>query len=153
MYTNRNGETKIKYSLPTAILDAQNTWYSAKTMNLKNVSTLIENAGLKNQRSAMWAQLKAVDSKDYDKKDDIRDSWNQKVIATIAPYIETMSAEAILKDENMIKYLEQWIEVPSYWEKVNNKFISSGYNASTGEYKLDKNMAFIESYLRKVLED
>ena len=153
LYTNRNGETKIKYSLPTAILDAQNTWYSAKTMNLKNVSTLIENAGLKNQRSAMWAQLKAVDSKDYDKKDDIRDSWNQKVIATIAPYIETMSAEAILKDENMIKYLEQWIEVPSYWEKVNNKFISSGYNASTGEYKLDKNMAFIESYLRKVLED
>ena len=101
----------------------------------------------------MWAQLKAVDSKDYDGKDKVRDSWNQKVFATILPYIETMTPEAILKDDNMINYLEQWIEVPSYWEKVNNKFISAGYDASTGEYKLDKNKAFIESYLKKILED
>jgi len=153
LYTNRNGETKVKYSLPTAILDAQNTWYSANDRNLNNVQTLINNAGLKDQRSAMYAQLKAVDSKDYDKKDQVRDSWNQKVIATIAPYIEDMTAEAVLKDDNMINYLEQWIQVPSYWEKVNNKFISAGYDPTTGEYKLDKNKAFIESYLKKILED
>lgn len=153
LYTNRNGETKIRYSLPTAIVDAQNAWYSASDQNLANVSALIDNAGLKAQKSAMWAELKAVDSKDYDRKDNIRDAWNQKVIATIAPYIENMTAEAVLKDDNMIKYLENWIEVPSYWEKVNNKYVSSGYDASTGEYKLDKNMAFIESYLKKVLED
>lgn len=153
LYTNRNGETKVKYSLPTAILDAQNTWYSANDRNLNNVQTLINNAGLKDQRSAMYAQLKAIDSKDYDKKDQVRDSWNQKVIGVIAPYIEDMTAEAVLKDDNMINYLEQWIQVPSYWEKVNNKFISAGYDPTTGEYKLDKNKAFIESYLKKILED
>lgn len=152
LYTDRNtGETKVKYSLPSTIVDAQNTWYSAAEQNLTNVTTLIKNAGLKDQRTAMWAQLKAVDSKDYDGKDKIRDSWNEKVLGTIMPYIQTMTPEAVLKDENMINYLEQWIEVPSYWEKVNNRYISSGYDEKTGTYKVDKNRAFIESYLKKIL--
>lgn len=146
------GNIGIKYNTPLEILAAQNAWYKARDINLSKIQLALETGAnsIKNQRSAMWAELKAADS--YDKKDDIRDAWNQKVIAAIYPYVQEMSADAIIGNDEIVKYLENYIEVPSYWEKVKNRYVSSGYDSKTGTYKLNKNMGFIESYLRKVFE-
>lgn len=150
--TNLDGEVVLKYNSPLAILNARNQWYNRYDIDSAAVKSTLEASipNLDQERSDMWAKVKAA--KGYDAKDKIREEWNEKILGGIMPYIADLSTEQILNNDDVINYLEGYIQVPSWYEKVNNRYVSSGYDAKTGTYKLDKNKAFIESYLRTVLE-
>lgn len=150
--TDKDGQPVVKYTQPTAIMDMKNIIYNASNINLGNIRASIENSTLNDEKREMQKQVNAIYDKDklsqadYNKIDAIHMEWNNRVLSTVAPYIESVSAEAIVNDDDIVKYLEDYIYVPSEWEKVNNRYISSGGG------KIDKNAAFIKSYLRKVLE-
>lgn len=150
--TNLDGEVVLKYNSPLAILNARNQWYNRYDIDSAAVKSTLEASipNLNQERSDMWAKVKAA--KGYDAKDKIREEWNEKILGGIMPYIADLSTDQILNNDDVINYLEGYIQVPSWYEKVNNRYVSSGYDAKTGTYKLDKNKAFIESYLRTVLE-
>lgn len=150
--TNLDGEVVLKYNSPLAILNARNMWYGRKDVDTAGVKATLESSipNLSQERTDMWARVKAA--KGYDAKDKIREEWNEKILGGIMPYVADLSTDQILGNDDVINYLEGYIQVPSWYEKVNNRYVSSGYDAKTGTYKLDKNKAFIESYLRTVLE-
>lgn len=150
--TSRDGETVLKYNTPLAILNAQNIWYGRNDIDAAAIKYTLEASvpNLNQERSDMWAKVKAA--KSYDAKDKIREEWNEKILGGIMPYVADLSTDQILNNDAVIHYLEGYIQVPNWYEKVNNRYVSSGYDAKTGTYKLDKNKAFVESYLRTVLE-
>ena len=150
--TNRDGDTVLKYNSPLAILNAQNIWYGRNEIDEAAIKATLEGSipNLNSERSKIWAKVKAA--KDYNSKDKIREEWNERILAGIMPYIADLPTDQVLNNDAVVNYLEGYIMVPSWYEKVKNRFVSSGYDAETGTYKLDKNKAFVESYLRKVLE-
>ena len=150
--TTRDGEVVLKYNDPLTILNAKNSWYNRRDIDSAAVKYTLETSipNLNNERSDMWARVKAA--KGNNAKDAIREEWNEKILGGIMPYIADLTTEQILDNDAVVNYLEGYIQVPSWYEKVNNRYVSSGYDAKTGTYKLDKNKAFVESYLRTVLE-
>lgn len=149
---NLDGEVVLKYNSPLAILNARNMWYNRNDIDTAGVRATLESSipNLSQERTDMWARVKAA--KGYDAKDKIREEWNEKILGGIMPYVADLSTDQILGNDDVVNYLEGYIQVPSWYEKVNNRYVSSGYDAKTGTYKLDKNKAFVESYLRTVLE-
>jgi hypothetical protein len=151
--TNLDGEVVLKYNTPLAILNARNQWYNRKDIDSAAIRSTLESSipDLNSERSKMWAEVKAA--KGNTAKDKIRESWNERILGGIMPYIADLSADQVLDNDDVIHYLEGYIQVPNWYEKVNNRYVSSGYDKKTGTYKLDKNKAFVESYLRMVLEE
>lgn len=150
--TNREGETVLKYNSPLAILNAQNIWYGRNEIDEAAIKYTLESSmpNLSNDYHDTTQKVKAA--KSYDAKDKIREEWNEKILAGIMPYIADLPTDQVLNNDGVVNYLKKYVLVPSWYEKVNNRYVSSGYDAKTGTYKLDKNAAFIESYLRTVLE-
>jgi hypothetical protein len=72
-------------------------------------------------------------------------AYNNKVLASLVPYIEKVSPEAITNNEQIMDILENLIQVPSAYEKVNNRFVSSGGN------KLNKQQGFVRSYIKAII--
>lgn len=151
--TNLDGEVVLKYNTPLAILNARNQWYNRRDIDSAAIRSTLESSipDLNSERSKMWAEVKTA--KGNTAKDKIRENWNERILGGIMPYIADLSTDQVLDNDDVINYLQGYIQVPSWYEKVNNRYVSSGYDKKTGTYKLDKNKAFVESYLRMVLEE
>lgn len=147
----KDGEPQIVYNTPTSIITAENLLLSAKDVDKANIDALIKKADLYTQREQMYAQTDAIYNKkkltnaDYNAIDAIKMAYNNKVLATIIPYLEKVSPEAITNNEQVMDTLENLIQVPSAYEKVNNRFVSSGGG------KLNKQQGFVRSYIKAIL--
>ena len=86
---------------------------------------------LKSVRSeAQEARSAAADANNWDLYDQIGYEYDKKVIERIAPYIKKNGAESVLTNKTALKYLEDWIEVPSDWmTNKRGKYVSLGHNA------------------------
>ena len=147
----KDGEPQIVYNTPTSIITAENLLLSAKDVDKANIDALIKKADLYTQREQMYAQTDAIYNKkkltnaDYNAIDAIKMAYNNKVLATLIPYLEKVSPEAITNNEQVMDTLENLIQVPSAYEKVNNRFVSSGGG------KLNKQQGFVRSYIKAIL--
>lgn len=147
----KDGQPQIVYNTPTSIITAENLLLSAKDVDKANIDALIKKADLYTQREQMYAQTDAIYNKkkltnaDYNAIDAIKMAYNNKVLATLIPYLEKVSPEAITNNEQVMDTLENLIQVPSAYEKVNNRFVSSGGG------KLNKQQGFVRSYIKAIL--
>ena len=148
----KDGEPTVVYNSPTAILNAGNVVMNAANVDKANIDALIEKADLYTQRQAMYDQTDAIYGKgklsnsDYNKIDAIKMEFNNRVWATLAPYLEKVSPDAILNNEKVMDTLENLIQVPSAYEKVKGRYVSSGGG------KLNKQQGFVRSYIKAVLK-
>lgn len=147
----KDGEPTIVYNSPTSIITAGNLLLSAKDVDKANIDAIIKKNDLYTQRDEMYKQTNAIYNKgklsksDYNAIDAIKMAYNNKVIASLVPYLEKVSPEAITNNEQIMDVLENLIQVPSAYEKVNNRFVSSGGN------KLNKQQGFVRSYIKAII--
>lgn len=153
------GEPEIKYTTPTGILDARNSVWTQNSVNMSSVKSALESntftgdqtIGQKMQ-TEYWNKYNKLKSNDYDGKDKLSKEWNNKVWNAIAPALANMTVDEATNNADLINYLEKYIRVPSEYQKVKGRYVSSGYDAETGTTQLDKNAAFIKSYVREMMK-
>lgn len=159
--TDWEGNSVTKFFTPYEILNAEDMFY--KNIGTEGSPSLITGLigeelnkstggqeSLRKQKSAIKNQIRAMYGKgklsksDYKDIDRIRLDWNAKVIAAIDPYIQRVGVNLVLKDDNAINLLKNYILVPSEYEKVKGRYVSSGNGV------FDKQSGFIESYLKEI---
>lgn len=102
-----------------------------------------ENAAEQPYWDKYYANGKLSDA-EWDKIDELRKEFNNKVVIALTNYMNSYGAANVLSNDAVIQYLKGIIEVPSSYETVKGRYISSGGG------KLDKASGFIESYLKKI---
>lgn len=147
----KDGKPEIVYNSPTAIITAGNLIANAVNVDKANIDAIIKKADLYTQREEMYDQINAIYNKskltnsDYNKIDAIKMEYNNKALAALIPYLQKVSPEAITNNEQVMDVLENIIQVPSAYEKVKNRYVSSGGG------KLNKQQGFVRSYIKAIL--
>lgn len=143
LYQDANGEWKV-YA-PYGEKAYYNTIYGEGVSHEVALRNLLEgkNNSLKDERSAMYAKRNAAyAAKDWGTYERVALEFDQKVIDTIAPYINSRGAENVLSHSTVLDYLEEWIVVPSKWMTSKyGKNVSLGHNAS-------KQRAYVRPYIK-----
>lgn len=147
----KDGQPQVVYNSPTAIVSAGNLVMNASDVDRANIEAIIKKNDLYTQREEMYNQTNAIYNKkkltnaDYNQIDAIKMAYNNKALAALVPYLEKVTPEAITNNEQVMDILENIIQVPSSYEKVNNR------NVSSGGGKLNKQQGFVRSYIKAVL--
>lgn len=81
---------------------------------------------------------------EWDAIDKLRKDFNTKVVVALQNYMNAYGAANILSKDEVIDYLEDIIKVPSSYERVNGRYVSSGGG------KLNKQSGFAESYIKSI---
>lgn len=76
--------------------------------------------------------------------DKLRKDFNTKVVVALQNYMNAYGAANILSKDEVIDYLDDIIKVPSSYERVNGRYVSSGGG------KLNKQSGFAESYIKSI---
>lgn len=111
---------EIKFYKPLEILAMQNVWYGNASASASYIEELLENGPIdyKARKKAVKQQIDAIYNKGKLSKDDynainaIKIKWNSEVMQAIAPYIERVTPESAINDDEVIQYLKQYIYVP-----------------------------------------
>lgn len=153
------GEPKMVWSTPLGILDARNSVWTQSSVNLSNVKSALESKSFtgdgtlsQKMQTEYWDKYNKLKSNDYDGKDKLSKEWNNKVWSAIAPTLTGMTTDDVVNNSDIINYLEKYIRVPSAYQKVKGRYVSSGYDAATGTTVMDKNTAFIKNYVRTMMK-
>lgn len=147
----KDNQPQVVYNSPTAIVTAGNLVMNAADVDRANIEAIIKKNDLYTQREEMYNQTNAIYNKkkltnaDYNQIDAIKMAYNNKALAALVPYLERVTPEAITNNEQVMDILENIIQVPSSYEKVNNRYVSSGGG------KLNKQQGFVRSYIKAVL--
>ena len=105
---NSDGSVEIKYNSPTAILDMRNTLYGAKDIELANIKSVLENAGI--TRGKMFSD-EYYAAKTKAEKKAYKANWNKQVLRALAPYINSVGVDEIINNTEISDYLDQYIFV------------------------------------------
>lgn len=149
---NREGKPVVKYSSPVAIMDMESQWKNQSQIHLANIKAIASTNDLWNRKKAVKAQVEAIynkgklSSSDYDQIDSIYVNWNAEVMGAIAPYVERMTPEAAINNQETIDYLDGLMEVPGDYKK--DKYGKYVTNTKLGNGSA--NDAYIKNYIRNV---
>lgn len=105
---NSDGSVGVKYNSPTAILDMRNTIYGAKDIELANIKSVLENAGI--TRGKMFSD-EYYAAKTKAEKKAYKANWNKQVLRALAPYINSVGVDEIINNTEISDYLDQYIFV------------------------------------------
>lgn len=149
----KDGTIGVKINNPLEVLSAQSLFYGAKDQHVANITTILESGtdSYKNQLKEVKNQISEIYNKgkltqdDYNRIDDIKIEWDKKVIAALAPYVEKYSAESAINNEEVLKYLGDYLYVPDAFKKNNR-----GYNVTNKSlnYLGNAEDAFKESFIK-----
>lgn len=152
-----DGNTYLKTWTPAQMQVIENSLYQQGDIHAARIQAIVEDGGersLKNQRKAekaaeqpYWDKYnsgKKLSSDEWDKIDDLRKAYNNQVLLGLKDYLNAYGPSIVLNNDAVKDYLEDIIEVPSAYETVNNRFVSSGGG------KLNKQSGFFESYLKEL---
>lgn len=143
---------EVRFNKPLEILAMQNAWYDHVDVSVAYIQELLENGpidytqkkkAIKNQIDAIYAKGKLTKN-DYDAINAIKINWNAEVMQAIEPYIERMTPESAINNDEVIQYLKKIIYVPDDIKidrrgyHVTNKSLAGG-NAN-------------EAYIKKFLQ-
>lgn len=140
---DKEGNVVVKINSPLEILSAQSMFYGAKDIHVANIQTILESGtdSYKNQLTTVKNQISAIydrgnlSQSDYDEIDDIKIEWDKKVIAALAPYVQQYTPEAAINNEEVLKYIGEYLYVPDAFKKdkrgysVSNKSLNYLGNA------------------------
>ena len=104
-------------------------------------------SNLSAERSAAYdAREAAYNAKNWDEYDKIGLRFDEKVLNTIAPYVNRYGAKNVLTNSSVLDYLEEWFFVPSsYMKSKYGKNVSLAHNAS-------KQRAFVRPYIKDLFK-
>lgn len=155
---NRDGTESVgvKFYKPLEILAMQNAWYNNASVSKAYVQELLEDGPInytqelkqvKKLRQQIYDKGKLTQA-DYSNINALELEWNARVMSAIAPYVERVSPESAINDEEVMEYLDNLILLPSEFKKDKN-----------GRYVTDKKLgegsskdAYIKNYIRKIFE-
>ena len=152
--SDKDGNAVVKYSSPVAIMDTSNAWNNASDIHLANIKAAVSAADLWTKKKEMKAQRNAIYDKkklttaDYNAINAIEVNWNADVMKTLAPYVESMTPEAAINNQDVIKYLSDLIVVPSSYKKDR-------YGRYVTDKKLGKGSssdAYVENYIKQIFQ-
>lgn len=103
------------------------------------------NSNLSSLKSQVYdAREKAANAKNWDEYDRLGLAFDEKILAKIAPYIESVGSKNALSESKVLDYLEEWFFVPtSYMKTKYGKNLSLAHNAS-------KQRAFVRPYIKQL---
>ena len=142
-----DGDIFVRTYSPLAILQLDdNTGASLFSQSNRQhyavIRNLLTDGGAYTIREKYYDDVdKAYDAKDYDKVEELMNTYNEKIIKMIYPYIKQYTAESVLQGDVM-DYLEDYIMVPS-------SFMGKGkyYSSKTG---LNKQQGYAKNYIKAI---
>ena len=153
IYTDSNGNPQVRMWTPAQIQVISDSLYSQGDVHRSQIEAIIDDGtedSLKNQLKAekqaeqeYWNKSKMANA-DYNAIDELRKAYNNKVVKALKNYMNAYGAEYILSNDAVMDYLEDIIRVPSAYETVKGKYVSSGGG------KLNKQQGFAESYIKAI---
>lgn len=157
IYTDDDGKPQLRMWTPVQMQIMQNQYYEQGKIHAARINAIIDSGkenSLKKQRKVesdaeqpYWDKYNAtgkLSSAEWDAIDDLRKAFNASVVLGLKEYMDTYGAESVLSNDAVIDYLSGVIKVPSAYETVNGRYISSGNG------KLDKQSGFAESYIKAI---
>lgn len=112
----QTGEVSIKFSSPTAILNAKNaTWNSYGDAVGAEIDAAIEVAGI--NRSDMFDGYNEAKKMGKDAVKEYKKAWNAKVVKAIAPVVNRYGANTALENRLVQRTLEDYIFISNPYKK------------------------------------
>lgn len=111
-YNRQTKETTIKYSKPTAILDAANIVWGAENIEMANLKATLDAAGI--TRGKMFEGYYQATTKAEQKA--YKANWNKQVMRALAPYIQSVGVDEVLNNTNITDYLDNIIFVDNLYK-------------------------------------
>lgn len=153
IYFDKDGNAQLKMWTPSQMKIVNDSFYAQGNIHAAQIEAIIDDRTdnslsnqLKAERTAedpYWNKAKMTND-DYDAIDDLRKAYNAKVVLALEDYMNTYGAANVLSNDAVMDYLNDIIRVPSSYEKVKGKFVSSDNG------KLNKQTGFAESYIKKI---
>lgn len=153
IYFDKDGNAQLKMWTPAQMKIINDSFYAQGDIHTAQIKAIIDDRTdnslsnqLKAERTAedpYWNKAKMTDD-DYDAIDDLRKAYNAKVVLALEDYMNTYGAANVLSNDAVMDYLNDIIRVPSSYEKVKGRFVSSDNG------KLNKQTGFAESYIKKI---
>lgn len=149
---DKQGNPIVKYTSPVAIMDMEAQWSNQNDVHLANIKALATQNKLWDKHDAMMNKVNAIYSKgklsddDYDAIDAIYVDWNAEVMSVLAPYIEEMTPEAAVNNNQVLDYLDGLIEVPGDFKK--DKYGRYVTNSKLGNGSATQ--AYIKNYIKYI---
>lgn len=153
IYFDKDGNAQLKMWTPSQMKIVNDSFYAQGDIHTAQIKAIIDDRTdnslsnqLKAERTAedpYWNKAKMTDD-DYDAIDDLRKAYNAKVVLALEDYMNTYGAANVLSNDAVMDYLNDIIRVPSSYEKVKGRFVSSDNG------KLNKQTGFAESYIKKI---
>lgn len=148
---DKNGNPTVRYNTPVEILAAREALYGSADRNVAELTLAIADKKneLKASQQAVYDYRSNVfaSNKPYNTKKKLIDTevlkYNAQVAKAIAPFIEKMTPEAVLRSDAVIDYLEDWFIVPLSYE-VNDR----GKSTSSLGSNASKQDAYIKHYIQ-----
>lgn len=150
-----DGNTYLKTWTPSQMQIIENSLYQQGNIHAARIQAIVEDGGdrsikkqLKAEKAAeqpYWDKYnsgKKLTSAEWDKIDELREAYNTQVLLALKDYLNAYGPKVVLDNDKVQDYLEDIIQVPSAYETINNRFISSGGG------KLNKKSGFVESYTK-----
>lgn len=145
---------EVKFNKPLEILAMQNAWYNRASVSVSYIKELLEDGPtdytqeikqVKNLRQQIYDKG-ALSQADRSNITALELEWNARVMSALTPYIERVTPESAVNDEEVLEYLDDLILIPSEFKKdkrgytVTNKSLGSG----------SANDAYIKNYIRYI---
>lgn len=148
--------TEVKFYKPLEILAMQNAWYNNRSVSRAYVQELLEDGDtdytqeikqVKKLRQQIYDKGK-LSQADYSNITALELEWNARVMTALAPYIERVTPEAAINDEEVMEYLDDLILIPSEFKKDKRGYYVTDKSLAGGS----ANDAYIKSYIRSIFE-
>ena len=157
VYTDKQGNPQVVIWNPAQMQIIQNAMKEQGNIHAAHIKAIVDD-GTENSLYNQYKQLVAdeqpyfdkfhstgkLSDAEWDKIDDLRKEFNEKLAIGLTNYMNSYGAANILSNDEVINYFRKIVQVPSSYETVKGRYISSGNG------KVDKEGAFIESYLKQI---
>ena len=157
IYFDKNGEEQVKLWTPAQMQIIQDTYYQQGNIYQAHIKAIVEGDSensvkkLKKAEEAAekpyWDKYNAtgkLTNDEWNQIDELRKAYDAQVVVALRDYIDSYGARQVLSNETVLDYLEGIIKVPSSYETIK------GRNISSEGGKLNKQKGFAPSYIKTI---
>lgn len=112
--TDKEGNSVMKYSTPTAIMEATNIWYGASDIDIANLEAALKTNELK--RGEMWDGYYAAKAKSKSELKKYKADWNARVVKALAPYIQERGVDAVMNNSATRDMLDNYLFIDNLYQ-------------------------------------
>lgn len=112
--TDKEGNSVMKYSTPTAIMEATNIWSGASDIDVANLAAALKANELK--RNEMWDGYYAAKAKSKSELKKYKADWNARVVKALAPYIQERGVDAVMNNSATRDMLDNYLFVDNPYQ-------------------------------------